>query len=152
MKNDYVVLLARLLLSAIFIFAGFGHFSSKTIEMAALAGVPLAAIAVPLSGVMSLAGGISVLIGYRARLGALVLVAFLVPVTFAMHKFWGVADPMMAQMQMVMFMKNVALTGAALLVFHFGAGPLSLDARRAARTVTTPTATTGAVATGGART
>src|SRR3954465_1738495 len=101
MKDDYVVLLARFLLSAIFIFAAFGHFSSKTIEMAALAGVPLAAIAVPLSGLMSLAGGLSVLIGYRARLGALLLVAFLVPVTLAMHKFWNVTDPMMAQMHMV---------------------------------------------------
>src|SRR3954467_644088 len=133
MKDDYVVLLARFLLSAIFIAAGFGHFSTKTIEMAALAGVPLATLAVPLSGLMSIAGGLSVLVGYRARLGALLLIAFLVPVTLAMHNFWAQSDPMMKQMHMAMFMKNLGLIGGALYVAHFGAGALSLDARRAAR-------------------
>ena len=146
MKDDYLVLLARFLLSAIFIAAGFGHFSPKMVEVAALAGVPLAAIAVPLSGVMSIVGGLSVLFGYRARLGALLLVAFLVPVTLAMHNFWAQSDPMMKQMHMVMFMKNLGLIGGALLVAHFGAGPLSLDARREARAITA-----GAAAGGGAR-
>jgi putative oxidoreductase len=47
-----------------------------------------------------------------------------------MHKFWGIADPMMARMQQVMFMKNLSLLGAALLISYFGAGPLSLDARK----------------------
>jgi len=146
MKDDYLVLLARFLLSAIFIAAGFSHFSPKMVEVAAVAGVPLAGIAVPLSGLMSLAGGLSVLVGYRARLGALLLVAFLVPVTLAMHKFWAMSDPMMMQMHMAMFMKNLGLLGGALFVVHVGAGPLSLDARREARAVTA-----GAAAGGGAR-
>ena len=60
------------------------------------------------------------------------LVAFLVPVTLSMHAFWAVKDPMMAQMQFAMFMKNLGLLGGALLVAHFGAGPYSLDARRTA--------------------
>ena len=47
-----------------------------------------------------------------------------------MHKFWGVSDPMMQQMQMAMFMKNVSMIGGALLISQFGAGPFSLDARR----------------------
>jgi len=47
-----------------------------------------------------------------------------------MHKFWAVTDPMMAQMQMSMFMKNVSMIGTALIISQFGAGPLSLDARR----------------------
>jgi putative oxidoreductase len=46
-----------------------------------------------------------------------------------MHQFWTVADRM-AQVQMVMFMKNIAMLGGALLISQFGAGPLSLDARR----------------------
>ena len=54
---------------------------------------------------------------------------FLVPVTLMMHKFWAVPDPMMAQMQMIMFMKNISMLGGALLISQFGAGPLSLDAR-----------------------
>jgi len=47
-----------------------------------------------------------------------------------MHKFWTVSDPMMAQIQMVMLMKNVSMLGSALLITQFGAGPFSLDARR----------------------
>ena len=70
------------------------------------------------------------MLGYRAKTGAWLIVLFLVPVTLMMHKFWTVHDPVMAQTQMAMFMKNVALLGAALLITQFGAGPLSLDARR----------------------
>lgn len=47
-----------------------------------------------------------------------------------MHKFWGVGDPNMAQMQMIMFLKNLSMLGGALLIAQFGAGGLSLDARR----------------------
>jgi putative oxidoreductase len=90
----------------------------------------LASILVPLSGVLALAGGLSILLGYRAKIGAWVIALFLVPVTLMMHKFWGISDPMMAQMQMAMFMKNVSMLGAALLISQLGAGPFSLDARR----------------------
>jgi len=47
-----------------------------------------------------------------------------------LHKFWLVTDPMMAQIQMILFMKNVSMLGGALLISQFGAGPFSLDARR----------------------
>jgi putative oxidoreductase len=47
-----------------------------------------------------------------------------------MHNFWAVKDPMMAQMQMAMFLKNVTMLGAALLISQLGAGSWSLDARR----------------------
>jgi putative oxidoreductase len=125
-----VVLVGRLLFVLIFLMAGPNHFSKQTIAFAASQGVPLASIAVPLSGVLALAGGLSILLGYRAKLGAWLIALFLVPVTLMMHKFWTVQDPMMAQMQMVMFMKNVAILGGTLLISQFGAGPLSLDARR----------------------
>ena len=87
-------------------------------------------MAVPLSGLVAVAGGFSILLGYRAKVGAWLIVLFLVPVTFMMHKFWAVSDPMMAQMQMAMFMKNISVLGGALLISQFGAGPFSLDAER----------------------
>jgi putative oxidoreductase len=126
----YLVPLGRLLFAAIFISASFGHFSSQTIAYAAHQGVPLAGIAVPISGILALAGGLSILFGYHARIGAWLLVVFLVPVTVMMHNFWAVPDPMMARMQQVMFMKNVSMLGAALLVAYFGAGPISVDEAR----------------------
>ena len=126
-----VVVLGRFLFALIFLMAGANHFNKQTIGYAASHGVPLAAIAVPLSGVLAIAGGLSILLGYRAKLGAWLIVLFLVPVSLMMHKFWTATDPMMAQIQMILFMKNVSMLGGAVLISHFGAGPFSLDARRA---------------------
>ena len=125
-----VVVLGRFLFALIFVMAGANHFNKQTIGYAASQGVPLASILVPLSGVLAILGGLSILLGYRAKLGAWLIVLFLIPVTLLMHKFWGVTDPMMAQIQMVMFMKNMSMLGGALLISQFGAGPFSLDARR----------------------
>ena len=125
-----VVLLGRFLFAAIFLMSGFGQFSKQTIGFAASQGVPSASIAVPFSGLLALAGGFSILLGFRAKIGAWLIVLFLVPVTLMMHRFWGISDPMQAQIQMIMFMKNVSMLGGALLITQFGAGPLSLDARR----------------------
>jgi putative oxidoreductase len=125
-----IVLAGRLFYSAIFLMTAVGHFSGKMVGYAAAAGVPFPSLAVPASGLVAIAGGLSVLLGYRARIGAWLLVLFLVPVTLTMHNFWAVKDPMMAQMQMAMFMKNLALLGAALLISQFGTGPWSLDARQ----------------------
>ena len=125
-----VVVLGRFFFALIFLLAGANHFNRQTIGYAASQGVPLASIAVPLSGVVAIAGGLSILLGYRAKLGAWLIVLFLIPVSLMMHKFWAVTDPMMAQIQMILFMKNVSMLGGALLISHFGAGPFSLDARR----------------------
>ena len=130
-----LVLLGRILYSSIFVMASLGHFTPGTIGYAAAQGVPLAAIAVPLSGVLALLGGLSVALGYKARWGAWLLVLFLVPVTVMLHNFWAVTDPAMAQMQQIMFMKNLSMLGGAVLISYFGAGPLSLDAWLKARSV-----------------
>ena len=121
-----VDLLGRILYSAIFILSGPNHFKAQTIGYAAAQGVPLASIAVPLSGIIALLGGLSIALGYRARLGAWLIVLFLVPVTLMMHRFWGLSDPQVAQLQLAMFIKNVALLGAALIIARVGSGPLSL--------------------------
>ncbi len=126
----HVVPVGRALFAAIFLLAGPGHFKTTTIAQAASMGVPFPGLLVPASGVLSMIGGVSVLFEFRARAGAALLVLFLVPVTFAMHAFWSVADAQAAQIQSVMFFKTLALIGASLLVVHFGAGPFSLDARR----------------------
>ena len=81
-------------------------------------------------GVIALAGGLSILLGYRAKIGACLIALFLIAVTPVLHNFWTVADPMTRQMQMMMFMKNVAMLGGALLITQQGAGPWSLDNRK----------------------
>src|SRR5262249_56462263 len=133
--NDmsYVVLLGRILFSLIFVKSSFGHFSAGTIGYAAAQGVPLASITVPVSGVMALLGGLSVAFGYKAKLGAWLLVLFLAPVTIMMHRFWGLSDPQATIMQQIMFLKNLSMLGGALLISHFGSGPISLDAQSTGR-------------------
>jgi putative oxidoreductase len=125
-----ITALGRLFFRVIFIMAGPMHFSSQDIAYAASAGVPMASILVPLTGIIALVGGLSILLGYRARIGAWLIALFLVGVTPAMHNFWAVTDPMMHTMQMVMFMKNVSMLGGALMITQLGAGPWSLDSRK----------------------
>jgi putative oxidoreductase len=126
----YVVFAGRILFALIFIAAAPRHFSQEGIQHAAELGVPLAQVLVPVSGVMALAGGLSVAAGYKARWGAWALAAFLVPVTLMMHAFWKLHDPVSAHVQQAMFAKNASMLGAALLIAYFGSGPLSLDGGR----------------------
>ena len=125
----YLVPLGRLFFTAIFFISSFSLFSPASIGYAASQGVPLPNMVVPLAGILALVGGLSVVFGVRARIGALLLVVFLVPVTLMMHRFWGISDPTVAQMQLVSFMKNLSMLGGALLLMSFGAGPFSYDAR-----------------------
>ncbi len=124
--SKYIVLLGRVLFSAIFILASLGHFSADTIAFAANRGVPMANVLVPLSGLLALLGGLSILLGYRARIGAWLLVLFLIPVTFKMHNFWDIPDAKAAMIEQIMFLKNMSMLGGAFLITYFGSGPLSL--------------------------
>jgi hypothetical protein len=65
----------------------------------------------------------------KLKIGGWLVAIFLIGVT-PMHKFWGISDPMMQQVQMVLFMKNLAMLGGALLISQFGSGPSSLDSRK----------------------
>lgn len=122
-----VTLIGRILFSAIFLITASGHFMPETIAFAASQGVPLAAIAVPLSGVMEIVGALSIAIGYKAKWGAWLIVLFLVPITFSMHKFWTIEDPVARYGDMAHFLKNISMLGGALLLTQFGPGPISVD-------------------------
>ena len=132
------VLCGRILFSLIFIVSSLNHFSQGTIAYAANQGVPMPNIGVPLAGILALVGGLSIAFGYHARVGAVLLMLFLFPVTILMHNFWAVADPAMAKMQQAHFMKNVALLGGALLIGYFGAGPWSVDSLRRKSLISRP--------------
>src|SRR5271168_3425619 len=121
--------IGRVLFATIFILALPTHLKHHAVGVAAAAGVPYARIAVPIAMVIASLGGLMVALGYRARLGAALIVVFLVPVTLYMHRFWGLSDPLLAHMQMAHFIKNVSLLGAALFFIHAGAGAYSFDAR-----------------------
>jgi putative oxidoreductase len=122
--------IGRVLFALIFITAAPRHFTWEGIHHAADLGVPLAGLLVPVAGVMALAGGLSVALGWKARWGAWTLVAFLIPVTWMMHAFWKQSDAAAFHIQQAMFVKNLSTLGAALLLTQFGAGAMSIDGRR----------------------
>ena len=118
---DVIVLIGRILFAMLFLGSGFGHLTQGS-AMAGYAqsrGVPLAKVAVALTGVQLVVGGLMVLLGVWADLGALLLVAFLLPAAVLMHGFWKETDAQARQMEMVQFMKDTGLAGAALMLFAF---------------------------------
>jgi putative oxidoreductase len=116
---DVLVLIGRILFVGIFLTSAMGHFAQTT-AMAGYAqsrGVPAARAAVLVGGLLLLLGGVSVLLGLWADLGALLLVVFLVPTAILMHGFWRDTDPQARRMEQVQFFKDLGLAGAALMLF-----------------------------------
>src|SRR6187397_2086798 len=114
----YAVLAGRQLFSLIFILASAEHFGPAAISSAAQHGVPWPSLLVPVSGVIALVGGLSVLLGFQTRIGARLLVIFLVPVTVMMHNFWASTDPLMYQIERANFLKNLTMLGGALVISY----------------------------------
>lgn len=127
--DGLVTIAGRILFSAIFLVGGVEHLVryDAMVEYATANGVGGAWLLVPLTGMMIILGGLSVLLGYATRMGAWLLFLFLVPTAVLMHRFWGLDNPALASVQMAHFMKNMALAGASLLLTRFGSGPWSID-------------------------
>jgi putative oxidoreductase len=116
---DVLVLIARLLFCPLFLASAYAHFA-QTEGLAGYAkarGVPSAVLLVRIGGVALTLGGISVLLGLWGDLGALALIAFLVPTALLVHHFWTDTDPQSRQLEQTMFMKDIALAGGALAFF-----------------------------------
>jgi putative oxidoreductase len=130
--TQWTLLLGRLLFGGFFLYSGINHLTNvgQVAGYAASHGVPSPELAVIVSGLMLVFGGLSVLLGLAPRIGLALIIAFLVPVTFAMHPFWDVTNAQQRMMEMVNFTKNLALTGAALGLMAVPVPwPVSVDER-----------------------
>ncbi|RME76633.1 MAG: DoxX family protein [Chloroflexi bacterium] len=109
-------LIGRILLGLFFLMNAVSHFSRAEMltGYAASKGVPAPRLAVLGTGVLLLIGSLSILTGFQPVIGVIALVLFFLPVTFMMHNFWAVQDEQTKMMEMVQFMKNMALLGAVL--------------------------------------
>ena len=131
MNADLILLLARVLFSALFIMSGIGHFAQREAMTgyAKFKGVPAAGAGVVLSGIVFLLGGLSILLGVHAEYGALAIAIALLPTAVLMHAFWKETDPQAKQMEMIGFNKDLSLAGAAFalfVLFHEFGGQLGL--------------------------
>ncbi len=84
-------------------------------------GIPAAGILLVLSIIIEIFGGLSILLGFKAKWGAIALFIFLIPTTLIFHT--EVTD----QIQSIMLLKNLAMMGGLLMVANYGSGPYSLD-------------------------
>ncbi|WP_280267209.1 DoxX family protein [Nocardia wallacei] len=118
---DVVVLIGRILFVVLFLGSAFGHLTQPDamVPYAESKGVPAAKPAVVGSGVLQVLGALSILLGVWADLGALLLLVFLVPTAVLMHPFWKESDAQAKQTEMIQFNKDLALAGAALMLFAF---------------------------------
>jgi uncharacterized membrane protein YphA (DoxX/SURF4 family) len=114
--TSWILLVGRVLFGGFFLLSGINHLTRVGMfaSYAGSHGVPNPELATVLTGVLLVLGGASVLLGFAPRVGLALLILFLVPVSFVMHGFWNIADPQAQAAEMVNFMKNMALAGAAL--------------------------------------
>lgn len=114
---NIIELIGRLVFAGLFLFYGVQHFTQFDFfrSYAAAKRTPFAGLAVAGTGAMLLAGGALIALGAWADLGALILVVFLVPVAFVIHPFWKESDPLSRAAEQGVFLKDLALGGAALL-------------------------------------
>ena len=92
------------------------------------AGIPAPRLLLVGAIVFLVVGSLSVIVGYKARAGAFLLLTFLVLASYYFHPFWKL-EGQAQQEQMIHFMKNLSMMGAMLFLVANGSGPMSVDSR-----------------------
>lgn len=129
--QDTLALIGRILIAYLFIPAGFSKLMgfAGTVGYIGSVGLPLPQVGAVIAVVVELGLGIALLLGYKTRIVAIVMALFTVAAALFFHKYWSAPDAM-KMMQTINFNKNIAIAGGLLAIAGFGAGRLSLDAKR----------------------
>lgn len=137
--NNVLLLIARILLSFMFIYSGFGKLmdASGTAGMIAGAGLPAATALAYIAGLFELIAGIAIIVGFQTKIAAILLAIFCVFTGVVFHgspinvpDFPEGANAMLSMFNQIMMMKNIGLAGGFLALAAAGAGAYSVDARR----------------------
>ena len=123
---EYIPLAARICLSIIFLKAGISHLLGfgGFVNQIGSQGLPLAGLLAAATVLFQILGSISLLIGYKTKIGSILLIVFLIPASLMFHN--PIADPS----QINDFLKNLGLIGGLLMVIYAGAGALSVDGKK----------------------
>lgn len=116
--RNTIPLIARILLSVLFLWSGINKMIHPVDTQAYMTahGMPLTGLFLVLAIVLEVGGGLSLLLGIKAKLGAIALLVFTFVATIIFHTNWT------EQVQQVMFLKNLAIMGGLLMVFQYGVG------------------------------
>ncbi len=128
--DEYVLFAARILVAQIFLVSGLFKIVGWSGQIAWIESMGLPFPTLLLSGalILEVAGGLSLLLGWKSRWGALILALYLVPTTLIFHGFWSY-EGQEVQAQLFHFMKNVTTVGALMLLAVAGPGSFRVDPR-----------------------
>lgn len=115
--SNAIFVIGRILAVLVVIGSGLGHLTDKNmVGYAQFKKIPSAALAVRLSGVLLLAGAAGIVLGIWGDLAAVLSALLVLIMTITMHNFWTLEDAQAEQMDMIMFMKNIAMIGGLLVI------------------------------------
>jgi uncharacterized membrane protein YphA (DoxX/SURF4 family) len=115
---EIAFLIGRIIVGLYWLMGAVNHFTQvkSMVPYAKMKNVPMAELAVPGTGVLLLVAALSIITGFYPVVAVAALVIFLVPVTFMMHNFWTIEDPMAKMSDMIMFTKNISMLGYTLIL------------------------------------
>ena len=125
--KTYGPVVGRVLITPLFLMSGYDKITGFTAVAATMAkkGLPFSEILLIGSIAFELGGGLMVLLGWRARFGALLLAVFTIAATLVFHNFWAV-EAAQYRGQLTQFMKNLSILGGLVYIMVAGSGPFSL--------------------------
>lgn len=136
--HDVINLIGRTLLASVFLLTAlvskipdFHHVA----EQMAQEGVPFPKVMLVGAIIFLLAGSLSLIAGFKARAGALLLLIFTISGTYYFHHFWTFAEPELMQEHLKAFMKNLSIIGGLLMIVANGPGAFSFDSKRSEKKI-----------------
>jgi len=130
--SDITTLAGRILIAVIFLISGFFKVGAyaQMVGYATAVHLPAPGAAIAAAAAVELVCGLAILAGFKTRFAAWLLFLYLLPVSYFFHNFWAVQGQEQ-QMQMVNFLKNMAIMGGLLVLSVNGAGAYSVDGKLA---------------------
>lgn len=127
MSSNLILLIARILLSSIFLLSGFGKLTDIGGTAAYFANyhLPAPTATAVIVGLIELLGGLAIILGFRTRIAAWVLGIFCIATALVAHTNFSDMG------QLINFQKNLAMCGGFLALAMIGAGAWSIDGRKA---------------------
>jgi putative oxidoreductase len=125
--NKFGPVVGRFLIALIFLLSGFSKIGgfAATAGFMASKGLPMAEVLLVITIVIEIGAALMLIVGWQARLGAAALFLWMIPVTLVFHSFWA-APAAQQQIEMAMFLKNLAMMGALLYIMAYGSGRYSV--------------------------
>ncbi len=130
--SGVAAVVGRVMIATIFLMSAVGNKIpqfNQTVDYMTANGVPMPSLMLVGAIAFLIVGSVSIVVGYRARIGAALLLIFLILATYFFHNFWAY-EGQEQQMQMIQFMKNLSMMGTMVFIMAVGSGPLSVDAGR----------------------